>query len=266
LSQNSSVRLPILSTYHFLKISIQKLLTCYQLVTVKKCSLLVHKQAGSAISAERKAKIKAAYAKYTDPNVLPADRPTQTEISRDIGEAQSTVSYWFNRFKQEESGGMSPELNPGFDSKKGTAKSEGRQLTISYKEVAKAAMGYTSERAQREAQQVIIIGDTIMRLFSDLVKIALAKGVTLEEFIKEVFAFFERKTQLTAYVDMLETQLTELKELTEPNWRYKHKSAILLNFSRELLAAKTAGAKINPKKAVRALQIELDKIDEEMVT
>lgn len=208
-------------------------------------------------------KLREAYLRYSDPNVLPNDRPTQVEISKETGIAQSTISYWFERFKTEEAG-YSPDAAEG-TGKKGS-QYEGRKRDVSFREVAKTALAFRADKSRKDAEQVIIIGDTVMRGYSDLITIAIRKGMNIEDFIKEVFNFYEQKPQLTQYTTDLEAKITELEELTDPNWRYKQKSMLLYKFARDLLMANAYGAKINPKEAVRALQIELEKIDkQEMV-
>lgn len=227
----------------------------------------------SRISQKRMKKLREAYAKYTDPKINPEERPTQLQLAEEYGEPQSTISYWFTRFKEEDEGytnQTTPEITPEQVLEESEQPSErkghkGPMDRTALRKTAGAAMSHISDRATKAAEQAIIIGDIIMSQYGDLVKIAFAKGLPVEELIKDVFNFYEQKTQLTRYTEELEKQLAALMELTEPNWRYKHKTSLLYRFARDVLLAKQYGVKVNPKKAVRALQIELEKIDQQEV-
>ncbi len=210
-------------------------------------------------------KLREAYLQYTDPTVPPEERPTQVMLAHELGLPQTTISYWFDKFTQEEGG--SPEFTseesaeemaqPG--KKRKGHKTLGEKTAL--RKTASAAIAHISDRSIKGAEQAIIIGDIIMNDYSDLIKIAAAKGMSIDDFLQEVFTFYERKAQLTQYVTGLEAHLAELQELTDPNWRFKRKSSLLYRFARYLLAARVYGVKVNTKKAVRALQIELEKID-----
>lgn len=219
-------------------------------------------------------KLREAYAKYTDPKVPPEERPTQIQLAEEYGEPQSTISYWFNKFDEEDQGyenQTTPEitaeqvLEDSSESGKERKGHKGPLDRAALRKTTSVAMGHITDRTVKAAEQAIIIGDIIMSQYGDLIKIAFAKGLPIEELVKDVFNFYEQKTQLTRYVSELEGQLVALMELTEPNWRYKYKTSLLYRFARDVLLAKQYGVKVNPKKAVRALQIELEKIDQQEV-
>ena len=231
-----------------------------------------HKRAGNRLSKERMAQVKQAWLEYTNPDLPPEERPTQLELGHKYGLPQTTISYWFGRFRAEQSG-YSPEF-PTTDMAADELTKDERPLPfkewrrqrktyselLSTRQVAREAISHISDRARKSAEQAIIIGDIITNRYGDLIKIAVAQGIKIEDFITEVFNWYERKTQLEQYLKDLETKLADLQQLTEPNFVFRHKANILFNFARQCLTARLYGLKINPRKAVRALQIELDKI------
>ncbi len=230
------------------------------------------KKLGARVPKERLRKFREAYIRYIDPNVIPEERPTQVELAHELEVPQRTLSYWFTRFAQEEGG--SPEFAGGEDidetaqggAEKGRRGHKTQRQKVAVRKTAGAAIQHLADRSTKTAEQAIIIGDIVMSGYGDLIKISVAKGMNLENFIKEVFNFYEQKAQLTQYITNLEGQLTALQALSDPNWRYQQKSNLLYKFARDLLQSKALGIKVNPKKAIRAFQIELEKIDtQEMV-
>jgi len=228
------------------------------------------KKAGPQPSPERMEKIRQAYKEYTDPNIPFEERPTQDDLAAKYKLPQSTISYYFDKFDREGDAPEEPqtlypsakdERPPTFEEWKERRGPE-RGSQVASRATMKHAIKNISEKAKTTAEQAYIIGDLVTTRYFDLVNIALAKGMKLEDFINDVFNFYERREELEQELSTLRTSLTTLKPLADPNWRFQQKTNALLNFASQLVNAKVYGARINVKECVRGFQAELDKIDE----
>jgi hypothetical protein len=135
---------------------------------------------------------------------------------------------------------------------------------VAERRTTKEAIKSLSERSKAIFEQAINIGDLVVEKYGDLVKIALESGVKLEDFISDVFNWYERKEELERQLHDQKLRITELEELTLPNYIFKRKSQIILEFANTCVALNKSGARIPVKQAARALQNDLDRIDEEI--
>ena len=238
--------------------------------------MLTRAKAGHQPSPERMQKIREAYKEYTNPEVPLEERPTQLDLAVKYKIPQATLSYYFAKFDREgdmpeepqtlfPSGSAITERPPTFEEWKARRGPE-RGSLVAGRATMKNAIKNISEKAKTTAEQAYIIGDLVTTRYFDLVNLALAKGLKLEDFIADVFNFYERREEIEQELITLRTSLQTLKPLTEPNWRFQAKTNALLNFATQLVNAKTYGARINIREATRAFQKELDKLDQmEMV-
>jgi hypothetical protein len=119
-------------------------------------------------------------------------------------------------------------------------------------------------RTTASYEQALNIGDLVVDKYGDLVKISLESGTKLEDFIIDVFNWYERRPDYERQTHALEMRITELLELTAPNYIFKRKSQCILDFARYCADLRRTGAHINVKQAARALQTDLDRIDNEI--
>jgi len=226
-------------------------------------------RAGLHPSSEQMEKLKKAYARYSNPNVPPDERPTQQGLSHEYDIPQATLSYWFRKFEQE--GTVEPENMatlspkekgrlPGERAQKGKDRAE----IVTERTTTREAIKSLSDRSKSTYAQAIAIGDLVTDKYGDLIKIAIAKGMKLEDFVTDVFNYYERREEIERQIHEQEVELAELRDLTDPNYRFKRKSQCILDFAKECLNVVKSGAHINPKQAARALQNDLNKIDEEI--
>jgi len=231
--------------------------------------VLTRKKAGLHPSPERMEQIREAYKEYTDPEIAAEERATQEDLAIKYHIPQPTLSYWFDKFDRE---GTMPEPQtlyptvknerpPTFEEWKEHRGPE-RGSQVASRATMKHAIKNISEKAKSRAEQAYIIGDLVTTRYFDLVNLALAKGMKLEDLISDVFNWYERKEEIEKEVSDLKITLKNLTPLTEPNWRFQQKSNVLLNFANQLVNAKIYGARINVREATRAFQTELQKIDE----
>jgi len=229
---------------------------------------LTRKKAGQHPSPERMEKIREAYKEYTDTSLPPEERPTQEDLAQKYGIPQPTISYWFEKFDREGDMPEEPqtlfpresERPPTFEEWKERRGSD-RGSQVASRATMKHAIQNIGEKAKTTAEQAYIIGDLVTTRYFDLVTMALAKGMKLEDFIVDVFNWYERREEIEKELSELKTILTTLKPLTDPNWRFQQKTNALLNFANQLVNAKIYGARINVREATRAFQNELEKID-----
>lgn len=219
------------------------------------------KKAGNRPTPEEMEKMMEAYERYSDPNVPPDQRPTQQQLSEEIGVPQTTLSYWFRDFEQR--GMMGPEA-PQTLSPTRPGKEKDRALAVTERTTTKQAIKTLSERSKTLYEKAINIGALVVDKYGDLVEIGLESGMKLEDFVAEVFNWFERKTEVEQQLHQQETEIIELRELTASNYIFKRKSQCILDFSKECLGVVKSGARINPRQAARALQNDLDKISQEI--
>jgi hypothetical protein len=218
-------------------------------------------------------KIREAYKEYSNPDIPMEERPTQDELATKYHIPQPTLSYWFDKFDLEgEVGPKDPktlfprdERPPTFEKWQEQRSGADRGTQIVKRTTMKHAISNLAEKAKTTAEQAYIIGDLITTRYFDLINLAIAKGMKLEDFINDVFNFYERREEIETELSQLRTSLQTLIPLAEPNWRFQRKTEALLNFARQCLNAKIYGARINVKETTRALQTELDKIDEQTI-
>jgi len=228
---------------------------------------VVREKSGHHPSPEQMQKLKEAYYKYTDPNIPQEERPTQEDLEKEYGISQAILSYWFNKFDQE---GTETEevLGKGASEKRTDRRTpppgRDRFSIASQKVTAAEAIKSIGDLSREAYAKAINIGFQIVKNYGDLVDVALAKGAKIEDFVAEVFNCYEAKEQRERYTHDLELENLELRELTEQNYTFKRKSQCILDFAKECASLNKAGARINIKAAARALQQDLDRIDQEI--
>jgi hypothetical protein len=202
------------------------------------------------------------YERYSDPNVAEDQRPTQAELAAESGVPQTVLSFWFRRFEEEstEPKNMHTLTPRGRGGKPG----KDRLSVQSNRTTAKEALKSISERTKSTYEQVLSIGDLVIDKYGDLVKIALESGVKLEDFMADVFNWYEQREEEQKRLRDMEHDLAELRELTLPNYIFKRKSQCILEFANTCAALNKSGAHIPIKQAARALQNDLDRIDAEI--
>ena len=223
------------------------------------------KKPGGHPSDEEMQTIKEAYARYTDPNVPQEERPTQEDLEKTYGIPQATLSYWFHKFDVEGTEGASEVEKPPGD-RRSTKPGRDNIALTSQRTTTKEAIKGIGELSRENYAKAINIGFEAVNNYGDLVELALRKGITIKDFIAEVFSCYEGREERDRYIHDLEIDNAGLRELTEPNYIFKRKSQCILDFAKECASLNKAGAHINIKQAARALQHDLDRIDEEIET
>lgn len=221
------------------------------------------KRRGSHPSPEKMAKIRQAYAEYINPDLTPEERPTQENLEVKYGIPQATLQVWFKKFDTE---GVKPQdaqpLYP--EDRRQPPTGQDRATLVTSRTTMKETVTNLSNRAKKTLEEAYVIGDLVVTRYSDLVSIAVAKGMKLEDFIIDVFNFYEGREEMERRIHDFLIEIAELRELTEPNYVFKRKSQCILDFAKECLSVVKSGARVNPRQAARALQHDLDKIDEEI--
>jgi hypothetical protein len=213
---------------------------------------------------------------YNDPNVPPDQHPSQRTLSQESGIPQTVLSYWFTEFdkrekqeKERQEKAAAEEKEPKMpvaeeSQPRETRQRKSRLITASEGQLAKDTQKNIRARTTATFEQAMHIGDLVVDKYGDLVKIALESGTKLDDFITDVFNWYERKIEYERGTRALEMQLAELRELTAPNYIFKRKSQCILDFARYLAELKKTGAHMDVKQAARALQTDLDRIDSEI--
>jgi hypothetical protein len=196
---------------------------------------------------------------------VPEDqRPTQEQLSEESGIPQPTLSYWFDKFEKQGIETLD-ESTPASGAGKGAGRGEAVEKE-SLKRTTREAVKGLSEMAKNLYEQAINIGNYVVDKYGDLVKIALASGVKLEDFISEVFNWYEEKEEVGQRLRAQAEEIMELRELTQPNYIFKRKSQCILDFAKMCAELNKTGGHIPVKQAARALQHDLDRIEEEIET
>lgn len=219
---------------------------------------------GGHPSPERMEKLRAAYKEYTDPEIPEGERLTEEELETKYGIPQSTLDYWFKKFEAE--GTVDPDAIQTIreQSEVPGGKGKDRMTLVTDRSVMTEALKKIRERSKADTEKVYVIGALVVERYQDLINIALNRGMKLEDFMVEVFNWYERKEEVEQEVSAKNARISELEELTEPNYRFKRKSQILIEFAQQITTQKQLGMRVNPRDAARALQHDLDKIDEEI--
>jgi len=212
-------------------------------------------------------KIREAYKEYTDPAVPFEERPTQEDLAIKYEVPQATLSYWFDKFDREGDVPEEPQtLFPTKNDRPPTPeeprehRGPDRGSQVATRATMKHAIKNIGEKAKTTAEQAYIIGDLVTTRYFDLVNLAIAKGMKLEDFIVDVFNWYERREEIEKELSETTAALQTLKPLAEPNWRWQQKQVALRDFASQLLEAKKFGARIDFRGAIRAYQTELEKL------
>lgn len=221
------------------------------------------KKAGSYPSPDQMEKMMELYERYSDATVPEDKRPTQQQLSDESGIAQTTLGFWFRKFAAQETGDEEDDAR-AFSKGGPRGKLKDRAQIVAERRTTREAIKSIGKRSASDYEQAINIGDLVVGKYGDLVKISLATGAKLEDFVADVFNWYESREEMLRQLHELQTELAELRELTDPNYRFKRKSQVILDFAMTCAQLNKTGGHINVRQAARALQNDLDKIDQDI--
>jgi hypothetical protein len=220
------------------------------------------KKGGHQPTPEQMEKLIELYEKYNDQNVPEDQRPTQQQLAEESGISQTVISYWFRKFDEQER--MGPEAPGTLEPVRPGRKEQDRALTRTEKTTTGRALKDLSSRAASIYEQAISIGNLVVDKYDDLVKIALENGVKLEDFMADVFNWYEAREETLQRIHRMELELNEFRELSAANYIFKHKSQCIVDFAKTIAELNASGGHINMKQAARALQNDLERIEQEI--
>lgn len=119
-----------------------------------------------------------------------------------------------------------------------------------------------AQEAENRGTRAWAIGAEVVRGYWDLAELAASKGIKIEEFVKDVFNWYERKTTIEDSLASLEfenrnlqAEAEELKRVADPNFRMALKTEALHKVLKEVLILRAKGVRI----PVRAVSQNLEK-------
>ena len=195
-------------------------------------------------------------------------------LSEKYNISQSTLGRLFKRIEQYVGAYGEPDLDDtdfiefvqkGYPSK--DTKPEKVDIEMS-KVIVRAVTDEAKDVAAEKMGQILAIGRTVVMNYFDLVQVAVRKGMTLEDFIKDVFDWYEQREMVKAYVEELETEnamlraeLDNLAVMCRDNFKFMVKVKAAQDFAFRLAYLRALGLPVNVREATRAFWFIMEQID-----
>ena len=211
-----------------------------------------------SVAPERMAKMKKAYEEYMNAKANFDKNVDLRSLSKKYNISTSALNQQFQRWEAAEAG---QRLKKGAGEVGGGSVEELTAEETAREGVLKAV----KKESTRIVDLSLALGTLLVNRYRPMLEVFEAKGKGPQEIVTEVMNWYESKPAVEKSLHMkdfanlvLKEKIKDLAKHTKPTYWAEIKASLFYKYAKDLLVARSRGLSINPKRALRAFQEELE--------